>query len=219
MYQPIVKTITRAYDSKLIRAYVTIRFRIINTKILDTILNYFRPENDLLILGCGFGLFDLLAGLKWPNKRIYGVDLSEKRIDLARTAARRLGLKNNTFEVQDLSEKGLHLGAFDEILMLDVLHHLPLDSHNRTLKSCFEILRPGGILVIKDIHRDNRPKLLFTWILDALMTKNEPVFYRDETSLTSELTDIGFAQVIRIRINDILPYPHIQYVCIKAKTE
>ena len=55
-YSPFVKTITSVYSSPVIRAYITIRFRIINTKILDTILNYFRPDKELLVLGCGFGL-------------------------------------------------------------------------------------------------------------------------------------------------------------------
>ena len=100
-YSPLVSTIARVYESLIIRLYVTIRFQIINTKILDTIMNYFKPDGELL--GCGFGLSDLLVGLRWPAKRIYGVDVSESRINVAREAADRLGLRNNTFDVVNVA--------------------------------------------------------------------------------------------------------------------
>ena len=214
-YSPLVRTVTRTYDSWIIRTYVTLRFRIINTKILDTMLNYIQPDRDLLVLGCGFGLFDLLVGLKWPQKKIYGVDRDERRIQTARRSADQLGLVNNVFDVQDLSVKGVRFGMFDEILMLDILHHLPRGQHDELLRTCHDILRPGGRLILKDIHRGNRFKLFFTWLLDMLMTNWEPVFYRDEDDLRNDLKRFGFNQVIAIRLNDILPYPHIQFVCIK----
>jgi hypothetical protein len=49
------------------------------------------------------------------------------------------------------------------------------------------------------------------------MTGWEPVSYREEAELRGELQVIGFKQVVTIRIDDILPYPHIQYVCIKER--
>jgi 2-polyprenyl-3-methyl-5-hydroxy-6-metoxy-1,4-benzoquinol methylase len=218
-YSPLISTITRVYESLIVRLYVTIRFRIINTKILDTIMNYFKPEGELLVIGCGFGLFDLLAGLRWPEKRIYGVDLSEKRIGMARQAALKLGLRNNTFDVADVAEKDTEFGRFDEILMLDVLHHVPISEHQRLIDRCYEILRPGGCLVLKDIHRENRPKLFFTWILDMVMTNWEPVYYRSEQDVRGMVEASGFDHMISIYINDLLPYPHIQYVCFKSASE
>jgi len=216
-YAPLISSVKRVYDSFVIRAYISVRFRIINTKILDTILNYISPDRDLLVLGCGFGLFDCLVGLRWPDKEIRGIDRDEKRIGMAREAARRLGLENNTFDVLDLSEKAIPSTPVDEILMLDVLHHIPGDQHEKLLRACHEVLRPGGYLIIKDIHRGSRAKLFFTWALDMLMTGGEPVCYRDEVDLRAQLRSIGFARVLALRIDDLLPYPHIQYVCIKAR--
>jgi len=214
-YAPLIKTISRTYDSWIARLYCTIRFRIINTRILDAILNYTRPDGELVVLGCGFGLFDLLAGLRWPQKPIRGIDIDASRIEMARRSAKQLGLIHNTFEVQDLSSEELHLEACDEILMLDVLHHLQREQHDRLLRSCYDALRPGGYLIVKDIHRGSRFKLLFTWLLDMLMTGFEPVAYRDEDDLAADLRRLGFSPVLKIRLNDILPYPHIEFVCIK----
>jgi 2-polyprenyl-3-methyl-5-hydroxy-6-metoxy-1,4-benzoquinol methylase len=216
-YAPLIGSVTRVYESVVVRTYIAIRFRIINTKILDTILNYISPDRRLLVLGCGFGLFDCLVGMRWPEKQILGVDRDEKRIAMARGAAERLGLTGNTFEIVDLAEKGMPGGAIDEILMLDILHHIPRDQHESLLRGCYEALTPGGYLIIKDIHRDSRFKLFFTWLLDMLMTSWEPVFYREEDELGSDLKGLGFDPVVTIRINDLLPYPHIQYVCIKPR--
>ena len=214
-YSPLIKTITGSYDSWITRLYCTIRFRIINPRILDGMLNYTRPDGELLVLGCGFGLFDLVVGLRWPKKRIRGLDIDPLRIATARRSADRLGLRNNRFEVRDLSQLDAPLGNCDEILMLDVLHHVPRDQHEHLLRACYDALRPGGYLILKDIHRANRFKLFFTWLLDALMTGGEPVAYRDEKELRDELTQLGFDPVLTIRLDDILPYPHVQYVCIK----
>lgn len=212
-YAPLIETITRTYDDWITRLYCTIRFRIINTRILDGMLAPTRPQGELLVLGCGFGLFDLLVGLRWPDKPVRGIDIDEARIEQARRSARRLGLANNRFEVQDLSRGDAELGRCDEILMLDVLHHVPRDQHERLLRSCYEALRPGGTLILKDIHRGNPLKLAFTWLLDMLMTGGKPVAYRDEHELAADLAALGFAPVQRLRLNDVLPYPHMLYVC------
>ena len=38
---------------------------------------------------------------------------------------------------------------------------------------------------------------------------------RVATDFTGRVRALGFDPVLTIRLNDILPYPHIQYVCIK----
>ena len=52
--------------------------------------------------------------------------------------------ENNRFEVRDLSRPDIAIEPCDEILMLDVLHHLPRERHEEMLRTCYEALRPGG---------------------------------------------------------------------------
>lgn len=214
MLKYFIRTITKAYSDPIIRLYIYIRFRIINRSILDVILNYQRPDKDMLVLGCGFGLFDLLMGMKFPRKRICGYDLSEKRVVQAREARDRIGLKCNAFEVKDLTDEDLALPECDEILVLDILHHLPPDAQVRLIQQSYDALRPGGYLILKDIHRDNRFELFFTWLLDWLMTRGETVWYRDKDDVHAMLTETGFFSFWMF-LDDPLPYPHILYVAIK----
>lgn len=218
MIKHIINTIIRAYPDRLIRAYVYLRFKIINTTIIEAILNYFRPERSTLMLGCGFGLFDFVLGLKFPFKKIHGIDINERRIAMAREIAGKLGLRNNTFLCADLSRHDAGLGNYDEILLLDLLHHIPPDAQADLLRKCHETLPSGGCMVIKDIHTANKLELFFTWLLDKLMTGGEPLYYRSMEDLTAFLKQIGF-DVLCLFMDDILPYPHILYVCHKRPAD
>ena len=135
---------------------------------------------------------------------------------MAKVSAQKLGLRRNEFIVKDLCSGEIDTEKFDEILMLDVLHHVPLSRHEPLVQRCFDLLNAGGCLIVKDIHRGSSFKLFFTWILDMLMTNWEPVHYRSRKELLELLYSVGFDQVLVILIDDLLPYPHVQYVCIKA---
>lgn len=214
MFKYFIRTVANAYPHFVTRLYVHLRFRIINPIILDALLNYFRPDRKTVVLGCGFGLFDLVMGLKWPDKPICGVDINEGRIEMARRTAKTLRLNNNDFEVLDITKSMGDLKSADEMLLLDILHHIPHDAQARILRVCHGLLTEGGYLIIKDIHRGSPFKLFFTWTLDMLMTKGEPVFYRNREDLIQEIENVGF-HVICLYLDDILPYPHILYVCRK----
>lgn len=214
MFQYFIQTATSSYSSPIVRAYVYLRFKIINRSILDVILNYVSPTGRIVVLGCGFGLFDLLIGLRFPKKRIQGYDISEGRINTASQCARKLGLKRNSFGVKDLCDTPLNIGPCDEILLLDIIHHIPPDAQLRVIADSYDALNPDGCLIIKDVHRANRLKLLFTWLLDYVMTKGEKVWYQSREYMTKTLQETGFS-VIYVYLDDVLPYPHILYVCVK----
>ncbi len=70
---------------------------------------------------------------------------------------------------------------------------------------------PDGILLVKDVADRPRYKMLFTLLLDRLMVGFEPIRYWPPHELTDLLTTLGF-DVVRHRMTDFLPYPHILYV-------
>ncbi len=214
VYRFLIKTIVRTYDRPIVKAYVYLRFKIINPSILNAMLNYFEKDRRMLTLGCGFGLFDLAAGLRWPDKTIVGVDLDKGRIRQANTSADRLRLENVNFQVMDLSRDDVELPETDEILLLDLLHHIPIEAQERIVRLAYDRLSEGGMMVVKDIHTAAPFKLFFTWLLDMIMTRWEPVYYRSQDAFESLFTDAGF-KVITIFLDDILPYPHVLYVCTK----
>ena len=102
--------------------------------------------------------------------------------------------------------------AFDAAYMLDIVHHIPEEAVRPLLEQVAKILPPGGRLLIKDVDRRPAYKRWFTHVLDKVMDPGAPVRYWDGEELAGLLRDVGF-NVRRHLMVDILPYPHILYIC------
>ena len=75
-----------------------------------------------------------------------------------------------------------------------------------------KVLPAGGRLIIKDVDRHPAWKRWFTHALDRVMDPGTPVHYWGGAELQQVLEEIGFT-VYRHLMVDILPYPHILYIC------
>ena len=77
-----------------------------------------------------------------------------------------------------------------------------------------QLIHEGSVrrLLIKDVDRRPFYKRWFTHALDKLMDPGAAVRYWDAEELGRLLQDVGFT-VHRHLMVDILPYPHILYVC------
>ena len=206
-----IRRIVRSYRDLVTRSYAKVRFAILRQPFLEEIDQYLPPTGRILDLGCGFGLFSLYFASVARGRRIHGVDLDGKRIALARESARRLGLDNVSYEARNALEWE-SVEVFDAVYLLDLVHHLPRDQVHEFLAKVRSLLRPGGLLVIKDVADRPRYKRLFTLLLDRVMVGLEPIYYWPPTELAGLLRSFGF-EVFRHRMTDILPYPHILYVC------
>lgn len=209
----IIKIVADQYDSPIIRCYARIRFIIININLLEMIVNYIPRNGKLVTLGCGFGLFECAIALLNPALEIFGYDLSEERIKQAKKVSEKLNLRNVNFFCRDVTGGDIWQNC-NCILILDLLHHIPFPDQEKVLKRCNEMLSQDGVMIVKDIHRRNKVKLYFTWLLDILMTKNEPVYYFDQQLMRSRMQSMHL-HTIEMPINDWLPYPHILYLGFK----
>jgi 2-polyprenyl-3-methyl-5-hydroxy-6-metoxy-1,4-benzoquinol methylase len=206
-----VRRIIRAYDDPVVRAYCWVRFGILRQRFLDEIGQYLPAEGTVLDVGCGFGLFSLYYAATGPRRVLRGLDVNARRIALARRAARRLGIENVAYEEGDARDfKGE--GDVAAAYMLDIVHHVPASAVAPLIRQLRRALTPGGILLVKDV--DTRPvaKRWFTWALDKLMSPATPVHYWSADALCAVLESAGFV-VRRHLMVDVLPYPHILYVC------
>src|SRR5712692_7630159 len=150
MRSATVRSIIRAYDDPVVRAYCWTRFWILRQRFLDEIGQYLPPEGPVLDLGCGFGLFSLYYAATGPRRFLRGADVNGRRIALARTAAARLGIENVAYEVADARHfKGD--GAVVAAYMLDIVHHVPPATVPPLLAQLRRALPSGGVLVVKDV--------------------------------------------------------------------
>jgi hypothetical protein len=103
-------------------------------------------------------------------------------------------------------------GPVAAVYMLDIVHHVAPETVPPLLGRLRRCLAPGGILLVKDVDRRPVAKRWFTWALDKAMGPATPVHYWSAEALTEALAAAGF-RVRRHLMVDILPYPHVLYVC------
>ena len=128
-------------DAKLILELITESSKRINPK-----------AKNLLDMGCGAGNYTLMMLTKIPNLNCTLVDLSKPMLD---KALERVS-QNTTQKVEivqgDIRVVNLPENHFDIILAGAVLHHLRDDNDwETTFKKLYNILKPGGCLMISDL--------------------------------------------------------------------
>jgi hypothetical protein len=100
------------------------------------------------------------------------------------------------------------------IYMLDIIHHLPREFVPEFIQNLVNVLEEGGRLIIKDVDTFPYPKMVFTWLLDRIMSPQDIVHYWPSAEFI-DLLESNQLTVYRHSINDILPYSHVLYVCHK----
>jgi SAM-dependent methyltransferase len=197
------------------RAYAEVRFSILRPKLLSVMDLLLTDEGRILDVGCGFGLFAAYFGLTHPRRSISGVDPNARRVDLARKVAANLDLQGHSFHVGDIRSAAIE-GPFDAAYVLDVMHHIPRDAQLGVLERLRDLLKPGGVLLIKDITTEPRHELLFTELLDRVMVGwSEELAYRHHKEWGAMLSGLGF-KVRIVRVPDVLPYPHVVIAATRA---
>ena len=209
----MIRRIIRAYDDPVVRAYCWVRFGILRQRFLDEIGQYLPMSGPVLDIGCGFGLFSLYYAATAPARFVHGLDVDARRIAMARRAAQHLGIGNVGYEHADARDfKGN--GEIGAAYMLDIVHHVPPAAVAPLLRRLHQCLLPGGVLLVKDVDTRPAPKRWFTWALDRAMAPRTPVRYWSTEELTAALQATGF-RVRRHLMVDLLPYPHVLYICEK----
>jgi len=100
------------------------------------------PENPTVLdVGCGTGIstFELMKRVKG---RFFGIDISQKMIDLAREKALALGFSNVEFSKGDAEQLGFPESSFDLIISNLVFHWV--QNKQKALKEMFRVLKPRG---------------------------------------------------------------------------
>ena len=111
-------------------------------RLLD-LVGAHRPRGRLLDVGCGHGL--LLDEARRRGYDTVGLELSR---EAARHARETLGLDVRELPLEAFTEgtNGDSPGAFDAIVLADVIEHL--DDPVAAIDQCAALLRPGGVLCV-----------------------------------------------------------------------
>ncbi len=114
-----------------------------------------RERQSALDLGCGDGRITLY--LAKSGFRVTGVDLSTVGLDKLRGIVRKFKLENKVHLLQgDIRTVALAPAAYDLVVAVTVLDHLPAEDVGPVFDRIAGYVRPGGILFVK-VHNVDDP--------------------------------------------------------------
>jgi ubiquinone/menaquinone biosynthesis C-methylase UbiE len=111
-----------------------------------------KPGMDVADVGAGTGLFTrLFARATGDAGQVYAVDIAQEFVDHVLKTSKEEGLKNVVGVVCDDDDCGLKPDSIDVAFICDTYHHFEFPQ--KSMKSIYRALRPGGSLLVIDFHR------------------------------------------------------------------
>ena len=137
----------------------------------EQIAAWLPAHGKILDLGSGHGLLSLALGLNAPNRIIRGIDHDPKRVVMAQQAA--TGLTNLEFTTGNLldavADESL-CGTVAGIVIMDALHYLDCREQELFLAYSRAALRPGGVLLIRDVDAGAGKSFFVNRLYERAMT-------------------------------------------------
>lgn len=152
-------------------SWTVLRILILPYKKLDSLV----PRNGTVLdIGCGNGGFSNYLCLESPKRKVLGIDLSKKRVEIAKKSIGKR--KNVHFIFGDVTK--IKQPFADCYLIVDVLHHIDFEKQEKLLEFLAKKLNRRSSLIIKEIDPSNKIPFLFGHTIEKILYPKEKIYAR-----------------------------------------
>jgi SAM-dependent methyltransferase len=108
-------------------------------------------------------------------------------------------------------------GEYDLVTLYDVLYRIPIDERDRLLEAIRARLRPGGVLLVKEMDPDRPLKSAWNrtqeWVSDHFLglTMGSGFYYEPPPEVLARLERCGFEQGAIEDVGRFYPHAHVAY--------
>ena len=184
---------------------------------LAVVERYVPKKGFIVDLGCGHGLFACVLRESSPTRRVLGIDLDARKIDVARSA-----IQDTTwlrFEVGDIAAD--RPPKCDAVTIVDVLYLMPFDVQEQVLRNAASALGEGGPLIVKAQERRTDPRYAVTYLQEMITVSlgftrggHERFFFPTRTEALAMFERAGF--LVDVVEMPRRPYTDVVYLARKA---
>ena len=187
---------------------------------LAVVERYVPKKGFIVDLGCGHGLFACVLRESSPTRRVLGIDLDPRKVDVARGAIQDTQWLR--FEVGDIVNDTPP--KCDAVTIVDVLYLLPFEQQEQVLRNAGSALGEGGPLIVKAQERRLDPRYALTYAQELVTVSlgftrggRERFFFPSREEATALFERAGF--VVDAVEMQSRPYTDVVYLARKAPTK
>lgn len=184
---------------------------------LAVVERYVPNKGFIVDLGCGHGLFACVLRESSPTRRVLGIDLDPRKIEIARRA------------IQDTQWLRFEMGDIvkdtppkcDAVTIVDVLYLLPFEEQEQVLRNAASALGEGGPLVVKAQERKMDPRYALTYAQELITVSlgftrggHERFYFPSREEALAMFERAGF--VVDVVEMPLRPYTDVVYLARKA---
>jgi ubiquinone/menaquinone biosynthesis C-methylase UbiE len=134
------------------RDYDAMDHAAVNRVFVTDFLAVWDGHNPILDIGTGTAQIPIALCQQAPAARVVGIDLSQSMLQVGRESIARARLADR-LELRHCDAKAMPFaaGSFAAVISNSIVHHIP--EPGRVLAEMVRVVRPGGVLFIRDLLR------------------------------------------------------------------
>lgn len=187
---------------------------------LALVERYVPKKGFIVDLGCGHGLFACVLREASPTRRVLGIDLDPRKIEVARGAIQDTQWLR--FEVGDIVASAPP--KCDAVTIVDVLYLLPFEAQEQVFKNAASALGEGAPLIVKAQERKMDPRYALTYAQEIVTVSlgftrggREKFYFPSREQALAMFDRAGF--VVDVVEMPRRPYTDVVYLARKAPTK